>query len=901
MSVGKLTAILILTLLPRSLAAAEPPASWARVTEHADFPPRDTSSGAVFLGKMWMSNGYPDFRDLWSSSDGTSWTKVLDYTPYDPYSRLVVHDGKLWAIKNSVWFSRNGVDWTRAVKQVPFRISSEAVEYAGRMWALGSGSEVWSSANGTRWVCATRKAPFGKRSAAAFAVFDDKLWLLGGATAAPRMGYPTAERKGYPNLKMNHDVWSSSDGTNWMPIIDDAPWAGRMWFVAEEYAGRLWVMGGYNNDNYTNLSDTWFTEDGVHWEQLNSDDVWSARHQPTGFVFKNALWLVAGNSWPTVNDVWRITSSTKPHAIAKHSTRKPLPVIDADSVREVTSSGCSDSDSLCSAAFAVFDMTAVNAKAKGFSGAAFDGRYIYFVPNHDGENYSGLVARYDTTRPFKSRTSWSTFDTTSVNAKSQGFFDAVFDGRYVYFVPDQYGASGQVTRYDTARQFSSPASWSIYDTAALDSRSKGFRSAVFDGRYIYLVPYKNSEKHESHGLVTRLDTTADFNSATSWSFFDATTVDSKSRGFIGSVFDGRYVYLVPTHNDGYFGQVTRYDTSKPFGSPDSWSVFDTAAINPGSRGFVGAVFDGRYVYLVPYNNGEPQGQVTRYDTTGEFTSASSWRFYDTTAVDAESKGFTGAVFDGRYVYFVPNNSDGPHGHLTRYDTRGSFTSLHSWKVYDMTAVNAGSSGFHNAVFDGHYIYFVPYNNGAAHGQVTRLVTDGGEGRLPVIPTAVAENTTTASEHVGTNGEGVAPQRSNLTSVLRTQFDKAGTRLSEISELGAAVEGGRSYAFEFAGFITASRVGGYKFAMHCTCTASNVAYEIVAVDNGTNAVSVSSRHTALGGNDGSAGAADVFVRIIGTITPETSGVLSPQFAQELEEGRSSVLAGSRFEISLLGAQ
>src|SRR5207253_3208217 len=142
-------------------------------------------------------NGYPDFRDLWSSSDGVSWTKVLDHTPYDPYSTLVVHAGKLWAIKNSVWFSDNGIDWTLAIRQVPFRIASDVVEYEGRMWALGSGFEVWSSPDATHWVCATRKAPFGKRSGASLAVFDRKLWLLGGATPAPRSGYRTQERKGY--------------------------------------------------------------------------------------------------------------------------------------------------------------------------------------------------------------------------------------------------------------------------------------------------------------------------------------------------------------------------------------------------------------------------------------------------------------------------------------------------------------------------------------------------------------------------------------------------------------------------------------------------------------------------------------------------------------------------------
>ena len=92
-----------------------------------------------------------------------------------------------------------------------------------------------------------------------------------------------------------------------------------------------------------------------------------------------------------------------------------------------------------------------------------------------------------------------------------------------------------------------------------------------------------------------------------------------ARGFAGGAFDGRYVYLVPEGNTGTpastgqfmsDGFIVRYDTSQPFGNAGSWSTFDVkAAFGTTVAGFFGAVFDGRYLYLVPEGN----TTVARFD------------------------------------------------------------------------------------------------------------------------------------------------------------------------------------------------------------------------------------------------------------------------------------------------
>lgn len=293
---------------PRNGEAATP-GSWVLVKDKAAFSPRDTAEDVVFAEKMWLSNGYYHgnvlTRDLWSSTDGANWTLVNPNTPYDGYSEMVAYDNKMWAIKGSVWHSTDGVTWTQVAARTPFGVRGygEVVVHDGKMWQLGSGEDVWHSTNGADWTCATRHAPYGSRAASAVVVFGGKMWLLGGRTS----GQNTPPEKAYPKFTTFNDVWSSPDGVNWTRVLEHAPWRPRMWTVSKVYANRMWLIGGFDNANNVNLGDVWWSEDGVHWQEFVSEKKFSPRHEPTCYVYDNSLWVVAGNSWPVLNDVWRLT------------------------------------------------------------------------------------------------------------------------------------------------------------------------------------------------------------------------------------------------------------------------------------------------------------------------------------------------------------------------------------------------------------------------------------------------------------------------------------------------------------------------------------------------------------------------------------------------------------------
>ncbi len=290
-------------------AAGRYAGDWVRALEHCPFAPRDTSEGVTFQGKMWLSNGWlgddkVPCRDLWNSTDGVTWNLVSTNTPYDAYAEMVVFDGKIWAVKNDVWNSSDGVNWKQVLDKVPFggRGYGELVVHNGKMWQLGSSNDVWQTSNGIDWNCVTPNAPYGPRVASAVASFKGKLWVMGGSIDVTN----TPPEKLYKNKTTFNDVWASSDGVSWQCVVPHAPWGPRMWFIPVVYADRLWIIGGFGNLRRENFDEVWWTDEGEMWHSLETKTKFAPRHEATVYVHDNSLWVVAGNTWPLLNDVWKL-------------------------------------------------------------------------------------------------------------------------------------------------------------------------------------------------------------------------------------------------------------------------------------------------------------------------------------------------------------------------------------------------------------------------------------------------------------------------------------------------------------------------------------------------------------------------------------------------------------------
>src|SRR5690606_32492562 len=128
---------------------------------------------------------------------------------------------------------------------------------------------VWSSADGKHWQQATADAGWSKRANGSALAFDGKLWVMGGGARNPQ-ALPT------------NDVWSSPDGVHWTQVTSSAPWKPRLWFSTLVYRDRMWVLGGWSEEE-RNFGDVWYSTDGKHWTELTADVIWSKRHEHSAF------------------------------------------------------------------------------------------------------------------------------------------------------------------------------------------------------------------------------------------------------------------------------------------------------------------------------------------------------------------------------------------------------------------------------------------------------------------------------------------------------------------------------------------------------------------------------------------------------------------------------------------
>jgi hypothetical protein len=273
-----------------------------------------------------------------------------------------------------------------------------------------------------------------------------------------------------------------------------------------------------------------------------------------------------------------------------------------------------------------------------FSGAVFDGTYLYLSPGEQG-----ITARYDTRAPFTDVSSWAAFDLGTLSPQDS-FRGGVFDGRYVYFTP-RAGSTGStdIARLDTHAKFTDPSAWSSVNLQSIEPGATGYDAAAFDGRYVYFAP------DYSTTLAARYDTDGALADAASWSFFDVTAIDASAGSLLGATFDGRLVYF--TGNDG---SILRLDTQAVFTSAAAWSSYPLGATS--GTTYLGSIFDGRYVNFVP-SGARTTGAdpvAARLDTLGDFTSASAWATHDTTNPGGPVEQYAGGAFDGRYVYLVPD-------------------------------------------------------------------------------------------------------------------------------------------------------------------------------------------------------------------------------------------------------
>lgn len=214
----------------------------------------------------------------------------------------VVFDNKLWILggsttensfDNRVWYSEDGSTWTEAtagsVDRFTSRQNHAAAVFEDKMWVIGGttqfDNDVWNSDNGATWEMIAQTNEFQDRSGYTVTAFNGKLWVIGG--------------HGFPGGELFADVWSSADGNEWEEETALAGFTARVFHQTVAFQDALWVIGGVDDNGAK--SDIWRSEDGKTWNRVTPAAAFPARIGHKVTAFDGRIWLVGGR---LNNDVW---------------------------------------------------------------------------------------------------------------------------------------------------------------------------------------------------------------------------------------------------------------------------------------------------------------------------------------------------------------------------------------------------------------------------------------------------------------------------------------------------------------------------------------------------------------------------------------------------------------------
>lgn len=263
--------------------------------------------GGVQNGDTTLCN-----NEIWTSNDGLSWTQAKKNAAFSPrYNHQIVEfNQSLWLFggsecqgtngayryRDDLWRSEDGINWTpiNIIDPVSARTQHSFTVFQNKLWLYGGvygNSEIWSSADGFRWEKVVANAPFEFRTGQQMVAFNDKLWLIGGLRFGPG------------DFTIKNDIWSSSDGINWVKEKEFANFGPRFKHQVVAFNNSLYLIGG-NSNNFGQLNEVWRSINGIDWTLINSPIVDSNLSSSQVVVFNNYIWLLENDSGSAL---WRST------------------------------------------------------------------------------------------------------------------------------------------------------------------------------------------------------------------------------------------------------------------------------------------------------------------------------------------------------------------------------------------------------------------------------------------------------------------------------------------------------------------------------------------------------------------------------------------------------------------
>lgn len=294
--------------------------NWRQELAEAPFSERDAHQVVAFKKKLWLIGGFNTsvgyLSDMWSSEDGINWVQETADTPFPARARhqLIVFDNKIWVIGgrggsgdtyfNDIWSSTDGVNWVEETPAAEFspRSGHQVALFNNKLYLVGgydkesrTRSDVWSSENGIDWTLITESAQFDMRLGFRLFVYADKLWVTGGRDYN-RTYFQTHSSKYF------NDIWSSTDGENWILESESAEFSPRYRHQIVKFQDQVILTAGFDRSSQ---NDSWVTDSGTKWRQLSNNPAFNERINTHLMSFKEQLWLIAGSDYnKDFNDSW---------------------------------------------------------------------------------------------------------------------------------------------------------------------------------------------------------------------------------------------------------------------------------------------------------------------------------------------------------------------------------------------------------------------------------------------------------------------------------------------------------------------------------------------------------------------------------------------------------------------
>jgi len=195
---------------------------------------------------------------------------------------------------NAVWATQDGNIWTKySNAEFSPRNRHGVAVFQDKLWIIGGYdvevgnlSDIWSSPDGINWTRHTNSAPFGEKGGHELLVYNNQLWLMAGEGA---------------DYRASNDVWTSEDGINWTQVTAAAAFPEYTYMRTVVFNNKMMIIGGAGLNR-----EIWSSTDGETWTQEGTGN-FDGRNGHEVVALNNKLWLLGGNdsSLDWVETVWQ--------------------------------------------------------------------------------------------------------------------------------------------------------------------------------------------------------------------------------------------------------------------------------------------------------------------------------------------------------------------------------------------------------------------------------------------------------------------------------------------------------------------------------------------------------------------------------------------------------------------